>query len=152
MTDPTNGAVREETSKITIIFGMNVRVTSCTCVRACRSAMMMPIAMAAPTAGPEATMMVHSADWTISRASAWFMSRHRDAGGERQLLPVVEDRHGAPGDDADAGHRALHGAVCRSHRAADEPFRLCQRERRHQGVELVVGLDGLLDAGESRQL
>src|SRR2546430_9899045 len=36
-------------------------------------------------------------------------------------------------------------------RSADEPFRLCQRERRHQGVELVVGLYGLLDAGERRQ-
>src|SRR3979411_1709598 len=110
MTDPTKGAVSEETSRIAMIFGMNVSVTSCTCVRACRSAMMMPIAMAAPTAGPEATMMVHSADWTMSRASAWFMSRHRDAGGERELLPTFQDRHGAPGDDADARHRALHRA------------------------------------------
>src|SRR5438552_7755367 len=133
MTDPTNGAVSEETSRMAMIFGMNVRVTSCTCVRACNRAMMMPIAMAAPTAGPEATMIVHSADWTMSRASAWFMSAHRDAGGERELLATIQDRHGAARDDADARNRALHGTIRRSHGASDEPFRLRQRQRRHHG-------------------
>src|SRR6185295_4364731 len=139
MTDPTNSAVSEDTRRITTIFGMNVSVTSCTCVRACRRAMTMPIAIAAPTAGPEATMMVHSADWTMSRASAWFISRHRDAGVERKLLAGIKNCHRAPGDDADAGDRALHGAVRRGHGAANEPFGLRQRERRHHGVELVVG-------------
>src|SRR3977135_3639914 len=102
MTDPTNGAVSEDTSRMAMIFGMNVSVTSCTCVSACKRAMTMPIAMAAPTAGPEATITVQIADWTMSRASAWFISRHRHAGGKRELAPITQDRHGAPGDDADA--------------------------------------------------
>src|SRR5258708_19208107 len=122
MPAPTNGAVSEDTSRMAMIFGMKVSVTSCTCVRACRRAMTMPIAMAAPTAGLEATITVHSADWTMSRASAWFMSGHRDAGSEWKFLSIIQDRHGAPGDDAHARHGALHGAVCRSHGVADEPF------------------------------
>src|SRR5689334_10808602 len=104
MTEPTKGAVSEETSRMTMIFGMKVKVTSCTCVKACSRAMMMPTAMAAPTAGPEAMITVHRADCTMSRASAWFMSPHRDAGFEGQLLAVVEGRHRAARDDAHARH------------------------------------------------
>src|SRR4051812_34779736 len=152
MTDPTNGAVSEDTSRIAMIFGMNVSVTSCTWVSASSRAVMMPIAMAAATAGPEATITVQMADWTMSRASAWFMSTHRHAGVEGNLFAVLQDRYRSPRDDMNAGHRARHRAVRRGQRAADEPFRLRQRERCHHGIELAVGLDSLLDAGEGREL
>src|SRR5688572_31293736 len=110
--------------------------------------MMMPRTMAAPTAGPEATMMVHRADWTMSSASAWFMSRHRDAGTEQKLAAVLQDGHGAAGDDADARHRAGDVAVFRYYGAADEALGLGQGQRGHERVELVVHLDALLDVGE----
>src|SRR5689334_20742521 len=148
MTEPTNGAVSEDTSRMAMIFGMKVSVTSCTCVSACSRAMTMPIAMAAPTAGPEATITVQMADWTMSSASAWFISAHRDAGIESDLLAAVEDRHRAARDDADAGHRAGHHAVGGRDRTSDEPLRLREGERGHHAVELAVGLDCLLDARE----
>ena len=63
------GAVRAMTTKITMIFGTKVSVISWIWVSAWNSAMTMPTTMAAPTAGPEATMTVQIADWTMSRAS-----------------------------------------------------------------------------------
>ena len=48
--------------RMTMIFGMKVSVTSCTWVKACSRAMTMPTAIAAATAGPQATITVHSAD------------------------------------------------------------------------------------------
>src|SRR5581483_11048422 len=113
MTAPTNGAVSEETSRIAIILGMNVSVTSCTCVNAWSRAMTMPTAMAAATAGPDATITVHKADWTMSSASAWFMSLHRDAGAELQFLPVVQNGHRAAGDHPHARDRARDAAIVR---------------------------------------
>src|SRR5581483_7553162 len=152
MTAPTNGAVSEETSRIAIILGMNVSVTSCTCVNAWSRAMTMPTAMAAATAGPDATITVHKADWTMSSASAWFMSLHRDAGAELQFLPVVQNGHRAAGDHPHARDRARDAAVVRGHRPPDQALGLGEGEGCVEGVELVVGLDRLLDAGEGGEL
>src|SRR6478672_7042476 len=152
MTEPTNGAVSEDTSRMAMIFGMKVSVTSCTCVSACSRAMTMPIAMAAPTAGPEATITVQMADWTMSRASAWFMSAYRDACVECYLLAAIENRHRASRDDADASNGARRRAVGGGDRAANQALRLRQGERRQHAVELGVGLDRLLDAREGREL
>ena len=62
------------TTRMTMIFGTKVSVTSWIWVRAWISAMMVPTSIAAPTAGPEATMMVQIAAWTMSRASRSFMT------------------------------------------------------------------------------
>src|SRR5581483_2834064 len=135
-----------------MILGMKVSVISCTWVSAWSSAMTMPIAIAAATAAPEATMTVHRADWTMSSASAWFMSRHRHAGAQQHLPPVLEDGDGAARDHADARHRPGDGAVVGGDGTADQALGLRHGHGRHQRIELVVGLDGLLDAGERGEL
>ena len=99
----------------------------------------MPIAIAAPIAGPEATMTVQSADWTMSRASAWFMSTPIvTPAAERQLAPVLQDGHGAARDHPHGQHCAGDRAVRRDDGAADDAVGLRQGHRGHQRVELLL--------------
>src|SRR5882672_7145717 len=83
---PMNGPVSATTSMMATIFGTKVKVISWTCVSAWMRAMPMPTTMATSTTGADAVSTVHTAYWTMSRASASFMGLARR---ERQLAALT---------------------------------------------------------------
>src|SRR5438445_7536488 len=72
---PMNGPVSATTSMMATILGTKVSVISWIWVSAWMSAIPMPTTIATSTTGAEAVSTVHTAYWTISRASASFMGR-----------------------------------------------------------------------------
>src|SRR5262245_11199529 len=122
------GAVKAMARKMTTILGTKVSVISWTWVNAWKSAITMPTAIAAATAGPDAMMTVHSAAWTRSSASASFIrtsaSRHDDAGAKRHLGAVLENRNRTCGGDGKRLDHSRRLAVARRHRVADQAFGL----------------------------
>src|SRR5258706_11032101 len=98
-----NDPVTVVTIRMTMIFGMKASVTSWTWVSAWKKAIRIPTAIAAPTAGPDETMIVQIADWTIVRASASFMgsSADDDAGAEQHLAATLQRGERPVGSDLD---------------------------------------------------
>src|SRR5690349_19265350 len=122
------GPISTMTSSTTTIFGTKVSVISWTWVRAWSSAITMPTSMAAPTAGPEPTMIVQIAAWIRSSASASFISADRDAVGDGERLTAVEQRRRAGRADVDGQHLAGDRAVGRGQGPADHG--VCLRQGR----------------------
>src|ERR1700730_14418125 len=140
------------TTKMAMIFGTKVSVISWICVSACKSGMMAPTSIEAATDGPEATMIVQIAPWTMSSASASFISADGHAAGERDGLAAGERGRGAGRGHRYGGDVSGHAAVGRGDGVANDRIGLGERRRGHHGVELGVRLDLLLDLRERSEL
>src|SRR3954466_4880991 len=146
------GAVTVTTAMMTTIFGTKVSVISCTCVSAWNRAITTPTTMAARMAGPEAAITVQSAAWTMSNASASFILADLDPVRDQDLRAALERCHHARFRERDGRDPAADRSVGGDERAPDDGVGLGQHRVRHQGVELGVRLDRLLDGRERREL
>ncbi len=101
----------DDEREMTMIFGTKVSVISWTWVSAWISAMIVPTSIAAPTAGPDATMMVQIARLDdvkgVPLLRSWLAQGQ--SGSDHDLGAVLEQRDRAVGVDGDRRDLAGHG-------------------------------------------